>query len=412
MSQTASRSTLTPDLMASGTKSSFGQAIHFITEIKLQELETQRLAYKEHAKVLDTAKAIGETGDNIKKVETLAKAIKSWTGSGAVKDGKVVGTKLQLDDLEFWLQQAKKDPSFSPDIAKRWADILEQHIRHTVTRFDAARLFGKLFNEWLTSGDSSAVTYQGPSDDLQDTNTSVEDDPTFEKLGRKEMYEQKEKLISIVFDDHPIDVEKLEKYLEELFEREETAKSLEKMRKELKDFSYWLKRKSITVVDVRNSIAGLLTSGLMNEEKRTTLKAFQESDMVLTELASVLNMRMANLKSWSWPKEGILVEFRRHLNGKYRYVSTSETFLSFSFFSLGPSLTLKSWMPYFFNTLVLSGKSKSNPRCVVSSIARLGADQTLLSARTEIAGLKNYAAIMERNRSTQHATRLGVPNFS
>jgi hypothetical protein len=307
-------------MTSTGTKSSFGQAIHFITEIKLQELETQRLAYKEHAKVLDTAKAIGETGDIIKKVETLAKAIKSWTGSGAVKHDKVVGARLQLDDLEFWLQQARKDPSFSQDIAERWADTLEQHICHTVTRFDAARLFGNLFNEWLASGDSSAVAYQGPTEDqdLQDTDANAEVETTFEKLGRKEMYEQKDKLVSIVFDDYPIDVEKLEAYLANLFRSEEATKGLEKMRKELKDFSYWLKRKTITVVDVRNAIAGLLVSGLMNEEQRATLKAFQDSDMVLTELASVLNMRMANLKSWSWPKDGILVEFRRHLNGKYR----------------------------------------------------------------------------------------------
>jgi hypothetical protein len=361
-------------MASTGTKSSFGQAIHFITEIKLQELETQRLAYKEHARVLDNSNAIDETGDIIKKVETLAKAIKSWTGSGAVKDDKVVGAKLQLDDLEFWLQQAKKDPSFSREIAQRWADTLEQHIRHTVTRFDAARLFGKLFNEWLASGDSSAVAYQGPSDDqdLQETDSNAADDSTFEKLGRKEMFEQKEKLVSIVFEDHAIEVEKLKAYLDKLFESEETARSLEKMRKELKDFSYWLKRKTIAVVDVRNSIAGLLASGLMDEEKRTTLKAFQESDMVLTELASVLNMRMANLRSWSWPKEGILVEFRRHLNGKYRSVSNYATCLSFSFSLLGPSLILKSWTPYFFITSVSSGRSKSNPHCVGSLIVRLG----------------------------------------
>lgn len=316
-------------MTSTAKKSSFGQAIHFITEIKLQELETQRLAYKEHAKVLDTAKAIGETGDIIKKVETLAKAIKSWTGSGAVKDDRVVGAKLQLDDLEFWLQQAKKDPSFSREIAEKWADTLEQHVRHTVTRFDAAKLFGRLFNEWLASGDSSAVAYQGPSDDqdLQDTNTNGEEESTFEKLGRKEMYEQKEKLVSIVFKDYPVDVTEIKAYLEKLFASEEAAKSLEKMRKELKDFSYWLKRKTITVIDVGNAIAGLLASGLMDEEKRATLKAFQESNMTLTELASVLNMRMANLKSWSWPKEGILVEFRRHLNGKYRSVHSFTAFL-------------------------------------------------------------------------------------
>jgi len=303
------------------SKSSFGQAIHFITDIKLQELETQRLAYKEHAKILDTAKAIGETGDIIKKVETLAKAIKSWTGSGAVTHEKVIGARLQLDDLEFWLQQANKDPSFSREIAEGWADTLEQHIRHTVMRFDAARLFGMLFNEWLASGDSSAVAYQGPSDDpdLKDVSDAESTaGSSFIEVGRKEMYEQKEKLLSIVFNDRPIDAEKLTAYLEGLFESEEAARSLEKLRKEMKDFSYWLKRKAITVVDVRHAITGLLASGLMDEEKRATLKAFQDNSMVLNEVASVLNMRMANLKSWSWPKEGILVEFRRHLNGKYR----------------------------------------------------------------------------------------------
>lgn len=56
----------------------------------------------------------------------------------------------------------------------------------------------------------------------------------------------------------------------------------------------------------------------MDEGRRTTLKAFLENPTVLDEVASVLNMRMASIESWKWPAEGILVEFRRHLNGKYR----------------------------------------------------------------------------------------------
>lgn len=58
----------------------------------------------------------------------------------------------------------------------------------------------------------------------------------------------------------------------------------------------------------------------MNEEKRATLKAFQQNPTNLEEVASVLSMRIANLDSWEWPKGGIIIEFRRHLNGKYRYV--------------------------------------------------------------------------------------------
>ncbi|PPQ90279.1 hypothetical protein CVT25_013104 [Psilocybe cyanescens] len=289
-------------------KSSFGQSLQFITEIKLQELEKQRLAYQIHAKVLERAKVLEECGDLLKKVEVLAKAVKSWTGSGELNYSKIVGGKLQLKNLEFWIQQAKHDPNFNQKIAEGWAETLEDHIRHTVMRFDSAKLFGNLFNEWLASGDSVALTYQPrPSDN----------DSEFIEVGRKEMYEHKEKLISIVFDDYPVPVPELNMYLEELFASEEASRALGALRKEIKDFGSSLQRKPITVQDVRNAITGLLTTGLMDEEKRTTLKAFEENSTVLNEVASVLNMRMASLDTWAWPKEGVLVEFRRHLNGKY-----------------------------------------------------------------------------------------------
>jgi hypothetical protein len=232
-----------------------------------------------------------------------------------------VGGKLNLTNLEFWLQQAKKDPSFSRETAQEWVETLKEHIRHNMTRFDAAKLFGVLFNEWLASGDSVALAYQAGAEDT-DVLDAASDGATsdFVEVGRKELYEQKEKFQSIIFDDHPVDTEKLKEYLEALFESEEGTKALEKLRKEIKSFGKWLQRAVITTGQVKNAIKGLLASGLMNEEKRTTLKAFEENPTVLDEVASVLNMRMASLDSWSWPKEGILVEFRRHLNGKYRCV--------------------------------------------------------------------------------------------
>ena len=55
--------------MASTTSTpSFGQALQFITDIKLQELEKQRLAYQERAKVIDEVSAPGENDDILKKV--------------------------------------------------------------------------------------------------------------------------------------------------------------------------------------------------------------------------------------------------------------------------------------------------------------------------------------------------------
>ena len=53
---------------ATSTQSSFGQTLQFITDIKLQELEKQRLAYQAQAKVIDEVNVLGEEGDIFKKV--------------------------------------------------------------------------------------------------------------------------------------------------------------------------------------------------------------------------------------------------------------------------------------------------------------------------------------------------------
>ncbi|KIM41934.1 hypothetical protein M413DRAFT_445137 [Hebeloma cylindrosporum] len=303
-------------MAATKSTSSFSQTLQFITDIKLQELEKQRLAYKAHAKIIDEANAFGAQGDILKKIEILTKAVKSWSGSGSLSEQKIVGGKLQMTNLEFWLQQARKDPSFSREIAQGWAETLEEHIRHTVMRFDSAKLFGTLFNEWLASGDSVALAYQAGPGEMDDPSGSGSSEAV--EVGRKEMFEQKETLVSLIFEDYSVDVNELNAYLADLFSSEHAKKALEKLRKELKDFGYGLQRETVTVTDVTDAIKSLLASGLMDEEKRTTLKAFQENPTVLDEVASVLNMRMASLDSWAWPEQGILVEFRRHLNGKYR----------------------------------------------------------------------------------------------
>lgn len=68
---------------------------------------------------------------------------------------------------------------------------------------------------------------------------------------------------------------------------------------------------------LRWTIAGLLASGLLTEEKRAALKDFLSNPIILAEVADVLNMRMASIDSWSWEMEGLPVEQRRHVNGKY-----------------------------------------------------------------------------------------------
>jgi hypothetical protein len=291
----------------------FSQTLQFITSVKLQELEKQRLAYEAHAKVLEEANATGD--DLIKKVEILLKAARAWVGSGALDSTSTLGGKLNLRNLDLWLPQAKQDPSFSRDILRDWADTLETHIKHSSMRFDGASLFGNLFNEWLASGDSSTTITNGPS--AADGSTSISSDE-FVDVGRKELHEQKDRLMSIIFDEKPIDTDALKSYLSDLFSGEEAAKELKSMREDLTSFGNRLKRTTITTDDVVNAIHGLLASGLMDEGKRATLAEFLNNHMVVKEVTSVLNMRMASLDTWLWPAEGIVIEMRRHLNGKYR----------------------------------------------------------------------------------------------
>lgn len=293
----------------SSSESSFGQTLQFITSVKLQELEKLRLAYQAHARVLQDADA---ATDDITKVEILAKAIQSWGGSGKLDKSQVVGGKLSLHNLSFWLEQAKKDPSYDRKIVRGWVETLETHIRHTTMRFDFAKLFGNLFNEWMASGDSSTVAYQSPEEDFRKTKED------FIEISRKEMYEQKEKLSSIVFDEKPIDTVALLAYLEDLFSGEEGRVALEGLRKAISDFGLEFQKNTVKSSDIIPLINGLLADGLMGEEKRATLKAFVDNPTVLDEVASVLNMRFASLDTWAWPAEGMPVDMRRHLNGKYR----------------------------------------------------------------------------------------------
>jgi hypothetical protein len=63
-------------------------------------------------------------------------------------------------------------------------------------------------------------------------------------------------------------------------------------------------------------IAGLQSSDLLNNEKREVLKDFLSNDVILAEIADVLNMRIAALSRWTWG-DHVPIEQRRRLNGTY-----------------------------------------------------------------------------------------------
>ena len=111
-------------------------------------------------------------------------------------------------------------------------------------------------------------------------------------------------------------------YLRALFGKnganKQATKALEALRRSVEAFETMLSGPGQFNDSVlRWTIAGLLASGLLTDEKRAALKDFLSNTIILAEVADVLNMRMASLSTWSWEMEGLPVEQRRHVTGKY-----------------------------------------------------------------------------------------------
>jgi hypothetical protein len=111
-------------------------------------------------------------------------------------------------------------------------------------------------------------------------------------------------------------------YLGDLFASSPEAEAaLEKLRKDIRDAGNSIRVDTLDASGMRNLIKSLLARDLLSAEKAATLKSFLDSDIIIEEVTSVLNMQMARLDDWEWPAEGVKVDMRRHLSGKYRYVN-------------------------------------------------------------------------------------------
>src|ERR1700722_19694720 len=274
--------------------------MQFINALKLEELDKQLAAYEDYAKVIKVADG---APDLAKKLEILLEGVDSWMGSGAVDESSIIGGKLNISNLEMWLEQAKKDPSFSPDVIRGWTDTLESYIRFSQRKLGCAKLFGNLLNEWLASGDSITAKTTGKDEEAAENEHFVQ-------VGRKEMLEQKEKFNSIVFEAKKVDTKAIRAYLTDLFSDVAARKLIEDIHKDMEEFCSYLEWKPITADDVRWTIRSLLASDLMEEDKLEILREFQDNNLALDELASVLNMRLGSLTTWKWPESGLVITAR------------------------------------------------------------------------------------------------------
>ena len=129
----------------------------------------------------------------------------------------------------------------------------------------------------------------------------------------------------MVFEPADVDEEELNDYLERLFKFEEedtdadskVATALGDLRRRVAAFESSLSSsQQFNVYTLKWVIQGLQASDLLSNEKREVLKGFLVNDIILSEIADVLNMRMAVLDRWSWG-DHVPLEERRNVNGGY-----------------------------------------------------------------------------------------------
>lgn len=304
----------------------FSDTLQTITTTKLIELSKKRGIFEDQKASLlaaaqleaDQKKRLRLLVDGVKKsfaVKTAPRENDRRGGAGRIISGSTNDPRLEvmLKNVERFLEQARYDPSISSKLLTDWELTLTEQLNIQGLKYQYATLYGELVTEWLQSEHVIAPADDSSenSDDFEDVNIRKEE----RDAGRTEWE-------GLVFEPFETDQMAIAAYLRSLFGKNGTNKqavrALEALRRSVEAFETTLSGPGQFHESVlRWTIAGLLASGLLSEEKRAALKDFLSNPIILAEVADVLNMRMASLDSWSWETEGIPVEQRRHVTGKY-----------------------------------------------------------------------------------------------
>ncbi|KAK3633942.1 hypothetical protein LTR56_015552 [Elasticomyces elasticus] len=298
------------------TGSLYSSTLEEITNTKLSELAKRRATFEQHReRILTVAQ---DDGDLNGSLVTIADIVKTCFGIRTTDD-QIVRTstenaRLEIDlaNLNRFLAQAKYDPTVSKKALQQWRKKLLRHVEIQSLKFTYASLYGQLTTEWLTAKTP-------PREPVKDEDAEMED---YEHVSGAKRLEARAKWEHSVFTATKVDATAIETMLRGLFESttdESTAlpKAIEALRADVKRFEgEILTSHEFTNHTLRWAIDGLLASDLLTNEKREALRDFRTNDVILREVADVLNMRLSALSEWTWGKE-VLVEERRQLNGTY-----------------------------------------------------------------------------------------------
>jgi len=355
--------------------SAFSQTLNSITNTKLQVLSKQHTDFAAHRDgVLSRAK---QATDLHEKIRILLGGINSLHAKGdaepvgdqpATPISTLAASTADIHNISLLLDQVRQDTDAGKSLLDGWEEKLTDIFRKETIKFEFAELFGKLLIQWVSGSGADATgvaAAEAPSDDIEmDDNSTIND---FQDVGRKEMHEQRAQFESIVFKPLDTDVAAIEKYLEQVFSSKEARRQLVDCRIGIESFGRSLFDNPFTPETVKSTIQSLLNADLLSNEKRTTLQEFRRDKTVLAEVADVLNMHLFSLSLWSWPEEGVPVEMRRHLNGKYRIFMDEDIIqaIFIHFIGLKWSVEFKARFTNIFDSRAWNSGAQPLPKKVI-----------------------------------------------
>lgn len=304
--------------MASNSGSVFSETLKEITNTKLQELSKRRAAFEEKkAAILSSL----DDHDKIKRLVTLSDGVKSCyaiklNSSGHVAEqvtNHTTSLDVELKNLDSFIAQARYDPSISTKALDKWEASLLGHLDTMSLKYAYASLYAQLVTEWLAPESTPDTTDVGGDEEMTEPFETID---SARKLEAKRQWEQD------VFVPGQVDEANLRRFLEELFADEpadstKKAKALNKLAESIKDFEFKLAvPNQFNAYTLKWVIGGLLASDGLSNEKREALRDFIQNDIILGEIADVLNMRLSALDAWSWG-DNVPLEQRRKISGVY-----------------------------------------------------------------------------------------------
>ncbi|RKL32158.1 hypothetical protein BFJ72_g10738 [Fusarium proliferatum] len=295
----------------------FSETLQEITNTKLQELSKRRSRFEEAKAVILSSVKVEK--DAVKRLVILSDGVKKCFSIKLTKENKVIlgrtshkRLEIDLKNLDRFLGQAKTDPSVSQKMLAAWEESLTRQLDMQALQYQYAWLYGELVTEWL-SGDKK-----------QDPEADVEMGEAFEDVGDQAKLQSKIDWEDTVFQAADIDTKALNSYLEHLFgcnnkDKKAMVNSLKVLRRCVSDHEASISTPNqFTVGSLKWIIPGLHSSDLLSNEKREVLKDFESNDMILKEIADVLNMRINALESWTWNSETpVPVSMEKKISGVF-----------------------------------------------------------------------------------------------